>query len=152
MPMDKSRYPVNWNEIATAIKEAAGWKCEECGAKHGDYIVRSDIDGAYFIILDMETMWFKYPDGTPVFEYPEEYAANPTVRVKLTVHHIGVDKPDGTPGSPEDKMDCRTENLIALCPRCHLIADMPGNIPKRKFTRLEHKRQAQVEAGQGELF
>lgn len=31
MPMDHSKYPPNWIEIATAIKEAAGWKCEKCG-------------------------------------------------------------------------------------------------------------------------
>jgi len=27
-------YPDNWKEIATAIKEAAGWKCERCGHEH----------------------------------------------------------------------------------------------------------------------
>ena len=27
-------YPENWDEIATAIKEAAGWKCERCGHPH----------------------------------------------------------------------------------------------------------------------
>lgn len=31
MPMDRSKYPANWDEIATAVKEAAGWKCEICG-------------------------------------------------------------------------------------------------------------------------
>lgn len=31
MPMDKTRYPANWGEIAAAVKEAAGWKCAECG-------------------------------------------------------------------------------------------------------------------------
>ena len=30
-----SEYPDNWKEIATRIKEAAGWKCERCGAAHG---------------------------------------------------------------------------------------------------------------------
>lgn len=31
MPMDKKRYPKNWHEIATAVKDAAGWKCQQCG-------------------------------------------------------------------------------------------------------------------------
>lgn len=44
-------------------------------------------------------------------------------RVVLTVHHLGIDKPDGTPGDPADKMDCRPENLVALCQRCHLKAE-----------------------------
>ena len=31
MPMDRSKYPDDWEQIALAIKEAAGWKCESCG-------------------------------------------------------------------------------------------------------------------------
>ena len=32
---NKHRYPANWTEIATAIKDAAGWRCEACDAPHG---------------------------------------------------------------------------------------------------------------------
>ncbi len=28
-------YPANWPEIARRVKDAAGWRCERCGAKHG---------------------------------------------------------------------------------------------------------------------
>ena len=31
MPVDWSKYPDDWKAIATAVKEAAGWKCEPCG-------------------------------------------------------------------------------------------------------------------------
>jgi len=31
MPMDRSKYPDNWEEIALAVKEAADWKCQTCG-------------------------------------------------------------------------------------------------------------------------
>ena len=33
MPMRKRRalYPENWEALATAVKEAAGWRCEQCG-------------------------------------------------------------------------------------------------------------------------
>ena len=34
MPIDRSRYPVDWEEIALAVKEAAGWRCERCGVGH----------------------------------------------------------------------------------------------------------------------
>ena len=36
MPMRPRRklYPPNWEEIAAQVKEAAGWKCEECGHPH----------------------------------------------------------------------------------------------------------------------
>lgn len=29
-----SDYPDNWNEIATRIKDAAGWRCIRCGHEH----------------------------------------------------------------------------------------------------------------------
>lgn len=31
MPMDKSKYPSDWDQIARSVKDAAGWKCEPCG-------------------------------------------------------------------------------------------------------------------------
>lgn len=31
MPMDRSLYPDDWDEIALAVKDGADWKCEECG-------------------------------------------------------------------------------------------------------------------------
>ena len=34
MPIDKSRYPDNWDEISLAVKEEAGWVCERCGTPH----------------------------------------------------------------------------------------------------------------------
>lgn len=32
MPMNRALYPANWSEIASAIKEAAEWTCQGCGA------------------------------------------------------------------------------------------------------------------------
>lgn len=31
MPMDRKKYPGNWDKLAKAIKDEAGWRCEECG-------------------------------------------------------------------------------------------------------------------------
>ena len=31
MPMERWRYPANWNEIARRVKDEANWTCEECG-------------------------------------------------------------------------------------------------------------------------
>lgn len=31
MPMDRSRYPEDWEEIAARVKEDAGWTCHTCG-------------------------------------------------------------------------------------------------------------------------
>ena len=63
-----TKYPPNWPEIARAIKEIMGWRCEHCGHSH-------DVDSGHV----------------------------------LTVHYLN--------GNPAD---CRAENLVALCQRCHL--------------------------------
>ena len=31
MPMERERYPADWQRIALAKKEAVGWRCEQCG-------------------------------------------------------------------------------------------------------------------------
>jgi 5-methylcytosine-specific restriction endonuclease McrA len=31
MPINRSAYPPNWDEIAKAIKDAARWICQKCG-------------------------------------------------------------------------------------------------------------------------
>ena len=36
MPFQRSLYPKNWKEISLARREAAGWKCEWCGAAQGE--------------------------------------------------------------------------------------------------------------------
>lgn len=35
MPFDRSLYPPDWEQISLAVKKAAGWRCENCGAEHG---------------------------------------------------------------------------------------------------------------------
>jgi hypothetical protein len=30
MPIDRKRYPTNWNQIANSVKEAAQWRCQHC--------------------------------------------------------------------------------------------------------------------------
>lgn len=31
MPMERWRYPPDWERIAREVKDAAGWRCESCG-------------------------------------------------------------------------------------------------------------------------
>lgn len=33
----RHEYPADWDAIARAVKEAAGWKCEACGNPHGGH-------------------------------------------------------------------------------------------------------------------
>lgn len=31
MPMDRKRYPKDWEQLAFEVKRDAGWRCEKCG-------------------------------------------------------------------------------------------------------------------------
>src|SRR5579884_902749 len=43
MPLDTKLYPTNWEQLAFDLKVAAGWRCQWCGARHGD--LRRSEDG-----------------------------------------------------------------------------------------------------------
>jgi 5-methylcytosine-specific restriction endonuclease McrA len=85
MPMDRSKYPANWVEIAETIKDQAGWKCEKCGLQ---------------------------------CRFPNEQFD--THKRTLTVAHIN-----------HVEMDCSPQNLVALCPRCHLAYDQTRKVMQR---------------------
>ncbi|HLG78054.1 MAG TPA: hypothetical protein VKX46_16685 [Ktedonobacteraceae bacterium] len=36
MPMQRALYPRNWREIAAQLKHAADYRCQHCGAQHGE--------------------------------------------------------------------------------------------------------------------
>jgi hypothetical protein len=111
MPLDRSRYPANWDEISRAVKERAGWRCEFCGIAHGAERLNAK--------------------GKPYKEV-------------LTCAHLGVPYPDGRPGNPHDKMDCRPENLCALCSICHLSYDRVEHVKQRHINQF--LREAQLYA------
>jgi len=139
--MDKSRYPENWDAISFAIRyDRAQGKCEWCGAPDKMYIQRR---------RDNPKVWRVFREAEMVREDDEWY---PPTKVTLTVHHIGIPKADGIPGDPHDKMDCRPENLAALCNRCHLHADIRLHMKNARLTRIRKRKQAQREAGQLELL
>jgi len=60
----------------------------------------------------------------------ENYEPHPVTKSKvvLTVAHLN-----------HEKMDCRDENLAALCQRCHLAYDHKRHIWNRKYGRGTRK-------------
>jgi len=44
-------YPANWEELASACKEAAGWCCQFCGAAHGSQAISPHTGLVYTIYL-----------------------------------------------------------------------------------------------------
>jgi len=131
MPMDRKLYPKNWREISQYIRfERAKGKCEECGAPHNG--MRDAIGNVY--------------DEEFVESFP--HTVEHMTKIVLTTAHLGIAKPDGSPGDRADTMDCRPENLKALCQRCHLAFDRSDNINRRRI----NKRKSLVKAGQLEMF
>lgn len=80
----------------------------------------------------------------------ENYTQHPVTgsKVILTTAHLGKPLPDGTPGSKENKMDCRPENLAALCQRCHLNYDRAEILDKQRENRRKQRLQQIIESGQ----
>lgn len=154
MPIKRNLYPPDWDEISKRIRFGrAQGKCEWCGVGHGATIMRSTVDTARYLVLHDDGCWYTSGgDLLRVSELPMEFDNSKIVKVCLTTHHVGVDKPDGTKGDRRDKMDCRDENLAALCERCHHLADLDLNIAARKVTLLKNKRKRILKTGQREFW
>lgn len=128
MPMDLSRYPADWMDISLRIRERAGWRCEWCGVPNGVWIRRHQHNPATYDLLT-------------------GYDGPGASKVILTVHHMGADHEDGSPGDRHDKHDVRDANLAALCQRCHFLADLDIHIANAAAAR----RWRRVLAGQLEM-
>lgn len=132
MPWERSRYPDDWEAISRRIRfERAGGKCEWCGVPNGAYITRNKREPRRVTV---------YRD-----ELAAEVAAmegERVVRVVLTVAHLGVARPDGSPGDKHDKSDVRDENLAALCQACHLNYDRDDHLRNAAETRRRKRHEA----------
>jgi len=95
MPIDKSRYPNNWDAKALSIKQQANWCCTRCGKpcrKPGENILKFQ--------CRLPAFWRK------VYVKPGQFV--------LTVAHK-----DQNPANND------LSNLAALCSVCHLKHDAP---------------------------
>lgn len=107
MPMDRSRYPDNWDEIAFEVKSEAGWKCQECARP-----CRMPSESLFDFILRMEGEdwpeldWANHCAPSQIYEKPQRFT--------LTVAHLN-----------QRPSDCEPKNLKALCAPCHLRYDAP---------------------------
>lgn len=159
MPMQRERYPADWEAISKRIRfERAKGCCEWCGAVNGSWKVRwRDKDGPGFTFYThAENMrdgswhvWDEDEDGlcSEITEIIPALDGGKPAKVVLTVAHLGTPHSDGTPGDKHDKMDVRDENLAALCQACHLRYDIKEHTANAAKTR----RRKRVAAGQQEL-
>jgi hypothetical protein len=115
-----TRYPKNWKEISRRIRfERAGGQCEW---------------------IDEDGTRCPKKHGDPLTGPRNK----PGSRVVLTVAHLGVTRPDGTPGSRKDKSDCRDENLMAMCQAHHLAYDLEDHIENRRKNKEKKDGQQRL--------
>lgn len=149
MPADMKRYPTSWKAIRERILERANNKCEWC--KIPNYAVayrKREEDGAWVPLCgsgpcDAAGQGKDWPGWNSItFSEAREFAeaqnqcyagkrrcdddGNTWVVIVLTIAHV----------SNPDPMDCREENLAALCQRCHNRHDVPMRRANSKQTRV----------------
>lgn len=62
MPMQRKRYPSDWEQISLRIRgERAGWKCEWCGAANGE----PHPDTGSKVVLTVAHLGTPHADGRP---------------------------------------------------------------------------------------
>lgn len=112
MPMDRSRYPANWDELSLAVREKAEWKCEHCGQR----CRRPGEDWGHFFLNVINL------DLCGVDEVRH-------TQFVLTTAHL-----DQNPGNNDPA------NLKALCAPCHLRHDAPFRMRNHR-AKLERNGQ-----------
>lgn len=136
---NKALYPKDWPAISQAVREEAGWRCEECGVKNGDLGGR---------LRDRARTWCPaQPTGenglSLTWPTPGEFgwcsaATGPVwlkiVRIVLTVAHLD-----------HDPRNCARKNLRAWCQRCHNRYDA-----KTRAAGIKARKKAT--AARGDLF
>lgn len=130
MPMDRSRYPANWDEIAQAVKDEANWQCEDCHRP----CRRPGVSWVDFCLQILETRWFADTCEEVHDEETGEWGVvERRQRFTLTVAHL-----DHVPEN------CDRRNLKALCAPCHCRMDLKAMQTKK---RLKAERLGQLSLG-----
>ncbi|WP_396902762.1 hypothetical protein [Mycolicibacterium sp.] len=120
-PENRDRYPADWPAISNRIRfERAYWMCEcrgQCGHDHHE----DDRDAAF-------EGWLADANAEPVEgRCPATHLQPHPVtgsKVILTTAHLN--------HTPED---CRDDNLLAMCQRCHLAYDREIHARNRMTNR-----------------
>ena len=127
MPMDRSLYPENWDELALQIKTEANWCCTDCGRP-----CRQPGESTDEAIARIERS--QHPKVSELWDVVED--AEPVARLgrfKLTVAHL-----DHEPGN------CDLNNLKALCAPCHGTYDLK-QMGRKRVLKAERAGQLRID-------
>lgn len=134
MPMDRSKYPDDWEQISQEVRDAAGNKCQECGVENGMYGYRQ---GRQFVVVAAP--------GQVTETVKRECRNLPRrprcFRIVLTVAHLD-----------HDTTNSDRANLRAWCQRCHLRYDHEHHLANAAETRALNRAEAATTSGQMSLI
>jgi hypothetical protein len=125
MPMNRNRYPPDWDNIALIIKQTANWTCQSCGkpcrqpGERDDELIERIESKHPAWAADLRE-WKINADGGRV-EIPK------LGRFTLTTAHLN-----------HIPSDCRHGNLRALCSVCHCRMDLKAMPVKKQLKREWH--------------
>ena len=126
MPMDRSLYPDNWDELAFAIKTEANWCCTECGRPCRQPGESFD---AFLKRCWTPSLELRFPTYEVVYGQKVSKAG----RFTLTVAHL-----DHEPGN------CDRTNLKALCAPCHGTYDLK-QMGRKRVLKAERNGQLRID-------
>lgn len=134
MPMDRSLYPPDWEEISRRAREEAGNRCEWCGVKNGTFGFR--VGGTFTAAAGPH----EFTEG--VKKRCRDLPTRPRCfRIVLTTMHV-----DHNPSNNE------RSNLVAACQRCHLNHDRVQHQANAAVTRARKRGEALATSGQLSLI
>jgi 5-methylcytosine-specific restriction endonuclease McrA len=128
MPMERERYPSDWNLIAKQIREDSHWQCQGCGKP-----CRKPREAIADFESRIEPVWTKTLVEIICDDSLGVVARYRPRRFLLTVAHLDQEPSNNSP-----------ENLKALCAPCHLRYDT-------EFRGYNRRRKRERE-GQMNLF
>lgn len=130
MPINKSDYPENWDEISLQVRTEAGFACEWCKAP-ADKVIRRNSTVGWELVEEISAC------PTCVIEKTADMTWGRLKFYGLTRIIIGVAHLD------RDSSNNERHNLAALCQRCHLRHDIKQHFQNRLYGRY-HKAEHQL--------
>jgi len=115
MPLVRSRYPADWEEISKRVREEAGQKCEQCGVRNKAVGYRDPVTKEFRECAgESERANLKAEYGGRIRFFT----------IVLTCAHLD-----------HDTTNNERSNLKAWCQRCHLTYDAKHHAKNAAATR-----------------
>ncbi len=119
-PCHKWLYPIDWPQLSAMIRfERAKGRCEECARPHGREVQHLG-DGRWF---DEELRTWRDGRGRPLRRVTIGTEAIRTTKIFLATAHLD-----------HDPTNNHSQNLKALCQRCHMLHDRDEHRHRRWIT------------------